>query len=187
MAKNGGQIRIISGQWRGRRLPVQDVTGLRPTTDRQKETLFNWLQGEVDGAKVLDLYAGAGGLGFEALSRYAESLVAVEKDKKVVAQLKKNAETLAANAKVISNDVVKFLQDKPEQFNLVFMDPPFRKNLVQPTLELLQPWLAPNAWVFIETESELLSPNTPETWELYREKVAGQSHSYLFRANKPFI
>lgn len=181
MAKSSGQIRIIAGQWRGRRLPVQDVAGLRPTTDRQKETLFNWLQGELDGAKVLDLYAGAGGLGFEALSRYADALVAVERDKKVAAQLKKNVQTLQANAQVLSADVLNFLQEKPTPFNLVFIDPPFRKNLAQPTLDLLSPWLAENAWVYLETESELPMPQVPEHWQLYRDKVAGQSHSYLFR------
>lgn len=181
MAKNSGQIRIIAGQWRGRRLPVQDVAGLRPTTDRQKETLFNWLQGELDGAKVLDLFAGAGGLGFEALSRYAQTLVAVERDKKVAAQLKKNGETLGANLKVVAGDAIHFLKQPADTFDLVFIDPPFRKGLVQPTLDLLSPWLAPSAWVYLETESELPMPQLPANWELYRDKVAGQSHSYLFR------
>lgn len=183
MAKNSGQIRIIAGQWRGRRLPVRDVAGLRPTTDRQKETLFNWLQGELDGARVLDLFAGAGGLGFEALSRYAESLVAVERDKKVAAQLQSNAQSLKANAKVMNADVLSFLQDKPTAFNLVFIDPPFRHGLVQPTLDLLDPWLAAEAWVYLETEAELPLPQLPENWQLYRDKIAGQSHSYLFQVS----
>ncbi len=181
MAKSTGQIRIISGQWRGRKLPVQDVMGLRPTTDRQKETLFNWLQGALDGARVLDLYAGAGGLGFEALSRYASELVAVEKERNVARQLQHNAQTLGAKAKVVQMDVLVFLQQSAEPFDLVFIDPPFRQQLVKPTLERLSPWLSDSAWVYLETEAELAMPELPDGWELYRDKVAGQSHAYLFQ------
>ena len=182
MTKSNGQIRIIAGKWRNRRLPVHNAEGLRPTTDRQKETLFNWLQGVTDEAKVLDLYAGAGGLGFEAMSRYAQFLLAIEKDKKIAALLKKNAEVLSANAKIQTANVLEFLKQKPTgQFDLVFIDPPFRQNLLQPTLDLLAPWLAEKAWIYLEAEAELSAPQTPEDWLLYREKVIGQSHAYLFK------
>ena len=110
------------------------------------------------------------------------SLVAVERDRTVAQQLKKNAEQLKANqSNIICADVLNFLQGQPEPFDLVFIDPPFRKNLIQPTLDLLAPWLAPNAWVYLETESELVLPLLPEQWQLYRDKVAGQFHSYLFQ------
>ena len=180
--KPEGQIRIISGQWRGRKLPVHDLEGLRPTTDRQKETLFNWLQGEIDGAKVLDLYAGAGGLGFEALSRHAASLVAVEKDGAVAAQLKANGNRLGANnMSVVNADVLAYLNNPTDSFDLLFIDPPFRQQLLHPTLEQLTPWLTDTAWIYIETESGLSMPELSTAWELWREKVAGQSHARLYR------
>ncbi|MCM2681034.1 16S rRNA (guanine(966)-N(2))-methyltransferase RsmD [Echinimonas agarilytica] len=182
MAKSSGQIRIIAGQWRGRRLPVRDVAGLRPTTDRQKETLFNWLQGSLDGAHILDLYAGAGGLGFEAMSRYGASLVAVERDKQVVQQLKANAGLLKSDAiEVVCADVLDFLKGASRRFDVVFIDPPFRKALVAPTLALLKPWLADDAWIYMEAEAELPMPLLPADFELYRDKVAGQSHGYLYQ------
>ncbi|MBW8191143.1 16S rRNA (guanine(966)-N(2))-methyltransferase RsmD [Neiella marina] len=180
-AASGGQIRIIAGQWRGRKLPVHDLQGLRPTTDRQKETLFNWLQGELDGANVLDLYAGAGGLGFEALSRYAESLIAVERDGQAAKQLKANAQTLQAQAQIIQSDVLSYLQQTPHSFDLVFVDPPYGKDLLAPTLSALQPWLAEEAWVYTESEAGLVLPQLPANWQLWREKVAGQAHARLYR------
>ncbi|GGA86290.1 ribosomal RNA small subunit methyltransferase D [Neiella marina] len=160
---------------------MHDLQGLRPTTDRQKETLFNWLQGQIDGARVLDLYAGAGGLGFEALSRYADSLVAVEKDRAAAEQLKANAQTLQASAHVVQTDVLAFLQQPPTTaFNLVFIDPPFQRELLAPTLTLLSPWLAEQAWVYCETEAGLAVPQLPANWQLWREKVAGQAHARLY-------
>ncbi|MBD1390193.1 16S rRNA (guanine(966)-N(2))-methyltransferase RsmD [Neiella sp. HB171785] len=178
---NVGQIRIIAGQWRGRKLPVHDLQGLRPTTDRQKETLFNWLQGQTDGAQVLDLFAGAGGLGFEALSRYADGLVAVEMDAAAARQLKANAATLQATAQVVQGDALAFLQQTPTQsFDLVFVDPPFQRDLLAPTLALLSPWLAPQAWVYCESEAGLAMPQLPANWQLWRDKVAGQAHARLY-------
>jgi len=127
-----GFIRIISGQFRGRKLPVKDVQGLRPTTDRIKETVFNWLMQDTRDAAVLDCFAGSGGLGFEALSRFAKRAVFFELDKSAASQLIQNISTLKLeNATIKQGDSLALLANNSldEQFDLVFVDPPFRKKL----------------------------------------------------------
>lgn len=181
---NSGQIRIISGLYRGRKLPVQDLEGLRPTTDRVKETLFNWLQGQTQGARVLDCFAGAGALGFEALSRHAASLVLVEKDKSAARQLADNLARLDAKAgHVVQADVLDWLAKTPaEPADLVFIDPPFGKQLAAPTLVLLESggWLSDGAWVYVEVEKGL-DFAWPSNWRLHRELNAGQVQAKLFQ------
>ncbi|ROQ24283.1 16S rRNA (guanine(966)-N(2))-methyltransferase RsmD [Gallaecimonas pentaromativorans] len=181
---NSGQIRIISGLYRGRKLPVQDLEGLRPTTDRVKETLFNWLQGQTQGAKVLDCFAGAGALGFEALSRHAASLVLVEIDKNAARQLVDNLARLDAKAgHVVQADVLDWLANTPaEPADLVFIDPPFGKQLAAPTLSLLESggWLSDGAWVYVEVEKGL-DFTWPSNWRLHRELNAGQVQAKLFQ------
>ena len=127
-AGRAGMIRLISGQWRGRKLPVHDVDGLRPTTDRVKETLFNWLAAEVRASRCLDVFAGSGSLGFEALSRYASYVMMIEKEPKAARQLQLNLQTLqCSQAQVICRDALQVLQAGCSgPFELVFLGPPFR-------------------------------------------------------------
>ncbi|HIF9340998.1 TPA: 16S rRNA (guanine(966)-N(2))-methyltransferase RsmD [Photobacterium damselae] len=181
--RQSGFVRIISGQWRGRKLPVHDVEGLRPTTDRVKETLFNWLAQDIYQAKCLDLFAGSGSLSFEALSRGAESLTMIELDQKAAAQLKQNLTAIGAtNATLHNTNSVNFLNQAGTPHDLVFIDPPFRKDLIQQVITALEDnhWLSPNALIYIEAEKELGSIDVPPSWHLYREKTAGQVCYRLF-------
>ncbi|MHA6611760.1 16S rRNA (guanine(966)-N(2))-methyltransferase RsmD [Photobacterium damselae] len=181
--RQSGFVRIISGQWRGRKLPVHDVEGLRPTTDRVKETLFNWLAQDIYQAKCLDLFAGSGSLSFEALSRGAESLTMIELDQKAAAQLKQNLTAIGAiNATLHNTNSVNFLNQAGTPHDLVFIDPPFRKDLIQQVITALEAnhWLSPNALIYIEAEKELGSIDVPPSWHLYREKTAGQVCYRLF-------
>lgn len=172
-----GQIRIIGGQWRGRKLPVPDSPGLRPTTDRVRETLFNWLAPTMVDATVLDCFAGSGALGLEALSRYASRATLLEMDRNVSQQLQKNLATLkATNGKVVNTNTLNFLAQPGEPHSIVFVDPPFRKGLLEETLALLESngWLANEALIYVESEVENGTPAVPASWSLHREKVAGQ-------------
>ena len=172
-----GQIRIIGGQWRGRKLPVPDSPGLRPTTDRVRETLFNWLAPSMVNARCLDCFAGSGALGLEALSRYAGATTLIEMERGVAQQLQQNMATLkAANAKVINTNTLTFLNQTGTPHDIVFVDPPFRKGLLDETLRLLEVngWLADDALIYVESEVENGLPQVPVHWDLHREKVAGQ-------------
>ncbi|MCF2921735.1 16S rRNA (guanine(966)-N(2))-methyltransferase RsmD [Pseudoalteromonas sp. APAL1] len=181
-----GFIRIISGQFRGRKLPVKDVQGLRPTTDRIKETVFNWLMQDTRDAAVLDCFAGSGGLGFEALSRFAASAVFFELDKSATAQLNSNIATLQLkNATVKHGDSLTLLNNNAEndKFDLVFVDPPFRQNLAEKSCFLLESnhWLTEQALIYVEVESELSNLDTPDNWLLLKEKTAGQVICRLYQ------
>lgn len=181
----GGFIRLISGKWRGKKLPVKDIEGLRPTTDRTKETLFNWLMHDINDATCLDCFSGSGSLGFEALSRFAKKVTLLEKDKSVSKQLRENLATLNVNnASVIEGDSISYLnRDATEQYNIVFIDPPFNKNLVQPCCDALQSngYLAPEALIYIEREIDLMALNIPNSWALLKEKSTGQVTYQLYR------
>jgi len=172
-----GQIRIIGGQWRGRKLPVPDSPGLRPTTDRVRETLFNWLAPSMVNARCLDCFAGSGALGLEALSRYAGASTLIEMERGVAQQLQQNLATLkAANANVVNTNTLTFLNQTGTPHDIVFVDPPFRKGLLDDTLRLLEVngWLADDALIYVESEVENGLPQVPVHWDLHREKVAGQ-------------
>ncbi|MBR9957203.1 16S rRNA (guanine(966)-N(2))-methyltransferase [Cronobacter sakazakii] len=176
-SSGSGQIRIIGGQWRGRKLPVPDSPGLRPTTDRVRETLFNWLAPYLVGARCLDCFAGSGALGLEALSRYAADATLLEMERCVAQQLQKNLATLKSSAaKVVNTNTLNFLNQNGEPYDIVFVDPPFRKGLLEETLNLLETrgWLAPQALIYVESEVENGLPPVPASWQLHREKVAGQ-------------
>jgi 16S rRNA (guanine966-N2)-methyltransferase len=178
------QLRIIAGLWRGRKLSFPDVDGLRPTGDRIRETLFNWLAPEIQGARCLDLFAGSGALGIEALSRGAETSVLVERDTKAAAQLKANLEILKAEqGRVVNVDALGFLQkgntDAP--YHIVFIDPPFQLNLWQSVIDALEAgnWLADNATIYIESgRDDEYQP--PINWQLHRDKHAGAVSYRLF-------
>lgn len=183
-----GQIRIIGGQWRGRKLPVPASPGLRPTTDRVRETLFNWLAPAVVDARCLDCFAGSGVLGLEALSRHAARVTLLEIERGVAWQLRKNLATLKAdNGKVIATNALTYLAQPGTPHDIVFVDPPFRKGLLAQVLSLLeqQGWLANEALVYVESEAENTLPVLPASWVLLREKVAGQVTYRLFRHQAP--
>ena len=171
------QLRIIGGEWRGRKLSFPDVEGLRPTTDRVRETLFNWLAPVIHGARCLDLFAGSGALGLEALSRGAAAVSFIDSDRRAAQSLKDNLALLKCErGTVLQGDALSFLQGEPVPFDIVFLDPPFRKELLQPCLEQLsnEGWLSDEARLYIEVEQELGEPELPEGWEMVRRKHAGQ-------------
>mgnify|MGYP000188630075 FL=1 len=171
-----GHIRIIAGQYRGRKLPVLIADGLRPTTDRVKETVFNWLMPYIQDANCLDCFAGSGGLGFEAMSRGAKSLTLVELNKAAAQQLKNNKALLKIdNIEVIQQSALDFLQANQQKFSLVFIDPPFRKGLAQQAAELLVTnGLDEDALIYVEMEADTNAQVMPSHWQLLKEKVAGQ-------------
>jgi 16S rRNA (guanine966-N2)-methyltransferase len=178
-AKRAGsnQLRIIGGEWRGRKLRFPDVEGLRPTTDRVRETLFNWLAPVIHGARCLDLFAGSGALGLEALSRGAAEVIFVDSDRRAVQSLRENLALLKdERGSVVQADALSFLRAGPRTFDVVFLDPPFRKELLQPCLELLchNDWLSETARLYLEVEQELGEPQLPAGWDMVRSKKAGQ-------------
>ncbi|WP_110643705.1 16S rRNA (guanine(966)-N(2))-methyltransferase RsmD [Salinicola sp. CPA57] len=180
--RGSGQLRLIGGEFRRRKLPIPDSPGLRPTPDRVRETLFNWLAFDIGGRRVLDLYAGTGALGLEALSRGAAMAAFVESVADVATMLEANIETLGAAGHVHRIDVERFLTGAPSPFDIVFLDPPFRQGLAALACQRLesQGWLAPEAMIYVETEHEL-DWQPPAHWQLHREIVAGDSHGRLFR------
>jgi 16S rRNA (guanine966-N2)-methyltransferase len=184
---NNGFIRIISGQFRSRKLPVNDLEGLRPTTDRVKETVFNWLMQDTRGANVLDCFAGSGGLGFECLSRFAAHATFIELNNKAAEQLKNNANTLKlSNTNIINTNAIEHLtiENQDDKFNLVFVDPPFRKGLAEPSCHLLEQndWLSDEALIYVEVEKECTF-NAPDNWQVLKEKQAGQVLCRLYQRN----
>jgi len=171
-----GHIRIIAGQHRGRKLPVLMADGLRPTTDRVKETVFNWLMPYIQDANCLDCFAGSGGLGFEAISRGASSAILVELNKSAAQQLNDNKALLKANnIRVIQQNALNFLHSNQQAYSLVFIDPPFRKGLAQKAAELLvEKGLTDEALIYVEMEADDNLQIMPSHWQLLKEKVAGQ-------------
>lgn len=168
-----GQIRVISGQWRGRKLPVISADGLRPTTDRVKETLFNWLAPYVQGRRCLDLFSGTGSLGIESLSRYAKYCQFVEKNKQAAELINKNLTTLRADSthfKVNHADALEFLPVCQQHFDLIFLDPPFNQGLAEKSIAMIEhhQCLAPNGLVYLETELGV-TVNVPSDWQCIKQ------------------
>ncbi|GHC24670.1 16S rRNA (guanine(966)-N(2))-methyltransferase RsmD [Aidingimonas halophila] len=180
--KGTGNLRIIGGIYRRRQLPVPNAPGLRPTPDRVRETLFNWLASATPGARVLDLYAGTGALGLEALSRGALESLFIENHDAAATQLETNLTRLGARGRVVKANVDHFLQHEGAPHDLVFLDPPFRQNLAERTCTLLEThgWLESHAWIYLETEAEH-PPRVPISWQLHRETRAGDTIGRLYR------
>jgi len=176
------EVRIIAGRWRGRRLRFPADAGIRPTPDRVRETLFNWLQGDIDGARCLDLFAGSGSLGIEALSRGAGRVVLVERVPRVAAYLR---ETIAQwdlrGGEVQQIDAQSFLRSPGWHFDLVFLDPPFADGALEPLLAALAQsrQLAPGARVYIEHAARDGLPVLPPGLEPWRSKRAGEVGYHL--------
>jgi 16S rRNA (guanine966-N2)-methyltransferase len=183
-----GQLRIIGGRWRGQKLGFADIDGLRPTGDRIRETLFNWLSPIIDDAHCLDLFAGSGALGFEALSRGAAKTVLIEKDTGAATLLEQSRQRLKTNdAEIINADAIQWLTKTTHQkpFDVVFLDPPFAANLLQSCCDLLeaQNLLASHATIYMETDAKQSVPVTPPSWQPLKEKIAGQVCYRLFRCD----
>lgn len=172
-----GRLRIVAGKWRSRLLPVADQAGLRPTPERVRETLFNWLSPEIEGRKCLDLFAGSGALGLEALSRGAASVVFVENSKVVAQVLRDNISLLeAADAMVVETDAMKFINtNAADEFDIVFLDPPFAADLLEDLCRLLagSGKLSCNAKIYLEQERHQSFPALPAGWSRLKDKVAG--------------
>ena len=180
------RVRIIAGSWRGRKLAFTPAPGLRPTPDRVRETLFNWLDPVIRGRACLDLFAGSGALGIEAASRGAAEVVLVEKQPRVVEGLRGQLALLnASQVKVVQEDVANYLSGPPRTFEIVFLDPPYREGRLAECMHLLETrgWLAAEAWVYLEAEHGL-APDLPENWTLHRSKHAGQVDYHLARRVK---
>jgi len=195
-------IRIIGGSWRSRKLPVVSANGLRPTTDKMRETLFNWLAPYLHGANVLDAFAGTGALGLESLSRGAKHTTFIELNPQAAKQLKTNIGTLKCQHGVVHNQsALAYLEQttkpcssspsnttlpNPACFDIVFIDPPFNDDLWARTLQLLsQGWLAPHAILYIETPADYAltlpsnSTHNTQQWQILKEKKTGQVRSIL--------
>jgi len=185
--KHTNSFRLIAGKWRSKRLQLHPNAQLRPTSDRVRETLFNWLTADIVGSRCLDLFAGSGALGFEALSRGAAYCDFVETDKQTAKQIQENFKLLELSAKhgaISTNSANEFLnnlqkQDSFEAYDIVFLDPPFRKNLIELMLPKLYKSLATDTLIYIEIEKESILPELPDNWSVIREKTAGQVRYHL--------
>jgi 16S rRNA (guanine966-N2)-methyltransferase len=174
---SAGEIRIIGGQWRGRKLKVPEVPGLRPTPDRVRETLFNWLMPVIQGAYCLDPFAGSGALGFEALSRGAASVVMVDQSAIVTQLLQEELSRFKVdNAEVYRADVPQKLKKPSHTFDIVFLDPPYQQNLLLPTCFFLEEngFLSENAYLYLESKELLNESDLPAGWKILKSKKAGQ-------------
>ena len=177
------RVRIIGGQWRSRILRFPDAAQLRPTPDRVRETLFNWLGQRLDGLACLDLFAGSGALGFEAASRGAAHVVMVERDRSVAEALKASAIALqASDVQVVQGEAMAYLRSGSGKFDVVFLDPPFASDLAAEALRLLPPRLNADARVYVESAAPL---QPGDGWGVLREDRAGAVRYALYQRATP--
>jgi 16S rRNA (guanine966-N2)-methyltransferase len=180
-------VRIIAGAWRGRRIHFPDVPALRPTPDRIRETLFNWLQHSITGARCLDLFAGSGALGLEALSRGAQEAVFVEQYPSAARALQEQLNRLGGGAKgrILEMGAARFLRTPGKPFDLAFLDPPFGANALAEYIPQLDAgdWLKVGGLVYLENERVAGAPALPVHWELLKSKSAGEVGYHLVRVN----
>lgn len=176
------QLRIIGGEWKRRVLPFADIEGLRPTPDRVRETLFNWLMWDIQNTKVLDLCAGSGALSFEALSRGARYVVMIEPNLKQAKFLKDNIQLLKVeNCQLKIQTAQQALSNLNEQFDLVFLDPPYSLNLWEELAQKADPYLSSDALIYVEADRALNQLNLPATWQLQKQTKAGVVQAGLFK------
>jgi 16S rRNA (guanine966-N2)-methyltransferase len=177
-----GRVRIIGGRWRRRQLPVPRAPGLRPSPDRVRETLFNWVAADLPGARCLDLFAGSGVLGFEAASRGASRVLLVERNPEVAAHLRRQAAALGAEeVDVLCADAFQWARAAGEAFDLVFVDPPYGTTGVCALLADLEHGgvLAKHARVYVEGSADATELELPVTWSALRQQRAGRVRYYL--------
>ena len=184
MSEYNNSVSIIAGQWRGTKLNVANLSGLRPTSARVRETLFNWLQYDIRGSHCLDLFAGSGALGLEAASRGAAAVKLVDEHSKLCQQLQETIKCLKANqVTIVHQEAMRFLQNNAAAYSLVFLDPPFQAQLLKPCCHALEHngWLSSNAKIYIETDKHTLLDDLPDNWQQLRSKIAGEVAYHLFQ------
>lgn len=186
MKRPHGGLRIIGGALRGRRWPVPEVTGLRPTPDRVRETLFNWLAPHITGMRVLDLFAGSGALGFEALSRGALAATLVEQDRRAQAVLRDTVQRFGlSQARIEASEALAFLRNQPAgAWNLILLDPPFNSGLLEPALRIIDQRrvLAAGGFCYVELSAGAELPPLPAGWTVHRTGKAGEVGYHLLHA-----
>ncbi|MET0335618.1 MAG: 16S rRNA (guanine(966)-N(2))-methyltransferase RsmD [Rhizobacter sp.] len=187
-AKAPNEVRIIGGQWKRSKLPVADAPGLRPTPDRVRETLFNWLGQDLEGWRCLDAYAGSGALGFEAASRGAAEVMLLERDSRLAQGLRAVQQRLKADAvRVEATDALAWMKRcAPERYELVFIDPPFDTNVFVPALQAAARLVVPDGFIYLEADrsfeaDEALGPGL----RLHRHGKAGAVHYHLIQRTTP--
>lgn len=182
---DSGQLRIIGGEWRSRQFYFPMAHGLRPTPNRVRETLFNWLAPYVPGAQVLDCFTGSGALFLEALSRGASRALALDSNSSAIAALRQTLTTLKCeNGQLLQTNALQYLENQAATpYDLVFLDPPFGQDLLRPACELLEAkgWLAQDAWIYTESEAPPSALGLPGNWRLHREQKAGQVYYSLWQ------
>lgn len=190
--KDQGSIRIIAGKWRGRQIKVLPHIGVRPTPSRVRETVFNWLTGSLNGALCLDLFAGSGALGFEALSRGANKVIFVDAQIPIVKAIKNTATLLNAHdeCEIILSDGLRYLRHPPSThppFDIIFLDPPFATVLLSKSMEVLatHPQVTSQTLLYIESPKPLTPENLPANWQLLKQKVAGEVAYHLVQGATP--
>jgi 16S rRNA (guanine966-N2)-methyltransferase len=180
------RLRIIGGRWRGSRIAFPPLDAIRPSPDRVRETLFNWLQRQVVGARCLDLFAGSGALGIEALSRGAAHVTFVDREPQVTRHLAQTLERLggASDATIAAADALAFLRREPQPFEIVFLDPPYASGVLDAVCTALAAgWLAPQAFIYLESPAGQPLPPLPPGWRIHRSKRAGQVGYHLLHAS----
>lgn len=186
--RRGGAVRIIGGRWRGRRLPVADARGLRPTADRVRETLFNWLQADIPGAHCLDLFAGSGALGIEALSRGADHCTFVDSNAGLLRGIGSVLETLGGSSQAACHpqSAEGFLARCQTRFDVVFLDPPFTDDLLSATCRQLEesPALGEHSLIYIESAHAVSMAALPARWQPLRQKTTGALHYALYSSGQ---
>lgn len=190
---HAGTLRIIGGRWRTRRITFIESEGLRPTPNRVRETLFNWLAPEIQGSRCLDLFAGSGALSIEALSRGAASVTIVDRSKSVIDRIERQLEALDASGshgavQFVVSDALRWIDSEPaaaSPFDIAFIDPPFREDLAARCCARLasSALLRAGALAYIESAERIVPADLPGTWEIVRQKRANQVHYCLCRTN----
>ena len=171
------QLRIIAGRWRGRKIKFVDQDDLRPTPDRVRETLFNWLQSDVPDAVCLDLYAGSGALGFEAASRGARQVTLVDSSKQACQVIEKNITNLqSTDMRVVVSDALDYLESSETKFDVVFLDPPYKSDILSRVFMILEQeqCLSEHAKIYVEHDAKQSLPELPINWHVLKNKTAGQ-------------
>jgi 16S rRNA (guanine966-N2)-methyltransferase len=183
--RQAGTVRIIGGKWRGTRLLVSDLPGLRPSGDRSRETLFNWLQLHISGARCVDLFAGSGVLGLEAASRGAAEVILVEKSGRAAVNIRESLMRLNSDhVEVIEDDAINWLKScGPKSIDIVFIDPPFGLDLETRSLELLTAGdcVVPGGFAYVETDRKITALTLSPGWEMVKEKALGEVRMQLLK------
>lgn len=176
------QLRIIGGQWRGRKLNFADIDGLRPTPDRVRETLFNWLAPTIVGSQCLDVFAGSGALGLEALSRGAKQVDFIDTAPIATRHIQSNLSLLDGNGHVHQASAENWLTSCQQRYDVIFLDPPFHKDLLPACIELIaqRALIHDQGWIYLEMADDEALPTTPSNWHLHRDNRAGKVRFYLF-------